>query len=56
MLCKAPSELVAERTDYYNNQTRSQMQSVDNNLMRENDPRMPIFNERKTTVSFGKGG
>jgi len=56
MLCKAPEELVAERTDYYNNQTRSQMQSVDNNLMRENDPRMPIFNERKSTVSFGKGG
>ena len=56
MLCKAPSELVQERTDYYNNQTKSQMSSVDNNLMRENDPRMPIFNERKTTVSFGKGG
>jgi hypothetical protein len=56
MLCKAPSELVQERTDYYNNQTKSQMNSVDNNLMRENDPRMPIFNERKSTVSFGKGG
>lgn len=56
MLCKAPTELVQERTDYYNNQTKSQMSSVDNNLMRENDPRMPIFNERKTTVSFGKGG
>ena len=56
MLCKAPAELVQERTDYYNNQTKSQMSSVDNNLMRENDPRMPIFNERKTTVSFGKGG
>jgi len=56
MLCKAPKELIAERTDYYNTQTRSQMDSVDNNLMRENDPRMPIFNERKSTVSFGKGG
>ena len=56
MLCKAPAELVQERTDYYNTQTKSQMSSVDNNLMRENDPRMPIFNERKTTVSFGKGG
>jgi len=56
MLCKAPAELVQERTDYYNNQTKSQMSSVDNNLMRENDPRMPIFNERKSTVSFGRGG
>jgi hypothetical protein len=28
---------------------------VDNALMRQNDPRMPLFNERKTTSSFGKG-
>ena len=56
LLCKAPSELVKERNDYYENQTRSQMHSVDNNLMRENDPRMPLFNERSTKVTnFGKG-
>ena len=55
MLCKAPEELVEERNDYYKQQTRSQMQSVDNNLMRENDPRMPLFNERKTKVTFGNG-
>ena len=55
MLCKAPSELVEERTDYYDLQARSQMESVDNNLMRENDPRMPLFNDRKTKVTFGKG-
>ena len=55
MLCKAPKELVQERNEYYDTQTKSQMQSVDNNLMRENDPRMPLFNERKTKVTFGKG-
>ena len=55
MLCKAPVEMVEERNDYYNQQARSQMESVDNNLMRENDPRMPLFNERKTKVTFGKG-
>jgi len=56
LLCKAPAELVKERNDYYENQTRSQMHSVDNNLMRENDPRMPLFNERSTKVTnFGKG-
>jgi len=55
MLCKAPAELVEERNDYYNHQTRSQMESVDNNLMRENDPRMPLFNDRKTKVTFGNG-
>jgi hypothetical protein len=55
LLCKAPEELIAERSAYYNNQTQSQMRAVDNSLMRENDPRMPLFNERKTTVTFGKG-
>ena len=55
MLCKAPTELIAERSAYYDEQTQSQMRSVDNNLMRENDPRMPLFNERKTKVTFGNG-
>jgi hypothetical protein len=55
MLCKAPKELIGERNDYYTSQTKSQMHSVDNNFMRENDPRMPLFNERKTKVTFGNG-
>jgi hypothetical protein len=56
MACKAPKELADERNEYYESQTKSQMQSVDNNLMRENDPRMPLFNERTTKVTnFGKG-
>ena len=56
LLCKAPTELVQERNDYYENQSRSQMHSVDNNLMSENDPRMPLFYERTTKVTnFGKG-
>jgi hypothetical protein len=55
MLCKAPVEMVDERNAYYNQQSESQMQSVDNNLMRENDPRMPLFNDRKSKVTFGKG-
>jgi hypothetical protein len=55
LLCKAPEELVKERNEYYAQQTKSQMIAVDQSLMRENDPRMPLFNERKTTVTFGKG-
>jgi len=55
LLCKAPAELMKQRDDYYAKQAQSQMQSVDNNFMRLNDERMPLFNERKTTVSFGKG-
>ena len=55
MLCKIPQEIVAERTAHYEQQARNQIQSVDNNLMRENDARMPLFNERKTKVTFGNG-
>ena len=55
LLCKVPQEIVDERTAHYEQQSRNQIQSVDNNLMRENDARMPLFNERKTKVTFGNG-
>ena len=55
LLCKAPTEMVGERNAYYSEHTNAQMRSVDNNLMRESDPRMPLFNDRKSKVTFGKG-
>ena len=55
LLCKTPIEFVEQRNAYYQQQTENQIEAVDNNLMRQNDPRMPLFNERKTEVSFGKG-
>jgi len=55
LLCKTPVEFTHQRNAYYRNQAESQMQSVDNTYMRENDPRMPMFKERKSTVTFGKG-
>jgi hypothetical protein len=56
LLCKAPTELVESRQDYYAKRAQDQMQAVDNNFMRENDPRMPVFApERKTSVTFGGG-
>lgn len=55
LLCKAPEEFVEQRNAYYANQTQSQTEAVDNNLMRQSDPRMPLFSERKSSSSFGKG-
>jgi len=55
MLCKTPTAMVEQRNAYYSQQADAQMKSVDNNFMRENDPRMPLFNERKTKVTFGTG-
>ena len=55
MLCKAPKEMVNERNTYFSEQSKAQIASVDNNLMRENDPRMPLFNDRQSKVTFGNG-
>ena len=54
LLCKTPIEFVEQRNSYYAKQAEQQMEAVDNTLMRQNDPRMPLFNERKMTSSFGK--
>lgn len=55
LLCKMPSDFVVQRREYYSGINTSQMESVDNNFMREEDSRMPLFKDRKSKVSFGKG-
>lgn len=55
LLCKIPVEFIEQRNEHYSRQTQAQAESVDNNFMKENDPRMPLFRERKSKVSFGKG-
>lgn len=56
LLCKTPVEFTEQRDAYYRGMASSQMESVDNNFMRDNDPRMPLFRDRQTKVSaFGKG-
>ena len=55
LLCRIPEEFLKQRADYYDKQNKSQIDSVDNNFLRENDPRMPLFSERKSKVTFGSG-
>ena len=55
LLCKTPMEFVEQRNAFYRTQAEGQMESVDNSLMRQSDPRMPMFTERKSTTSFGRG-
>ena len=54
MLCRMPTEMFKQREAYYSNLAEQQMTGVDNNFMRENDPRMPLFRERSTKVTFGR--
>ena len=53
MLARMPEETVKERNAYYRDRTRDQMTAVDQDLMKEQHPSMPISNERQSRVSFG---
>jgi hypothetical protein len=55
MLCKIATEKLTAMKEYYEAQAQGQMESVDNHFMRNNDPRMPLFADRKSTTSRGSG-
>lgn len=55
ILCKIPKEMWEQRTAYYLAQANGQMESVDAQLDSQNDPRMPMFRERDSKVTFGNG-
>lgn len=57
MLCRMPEEIVAQRNAYFHKRAQDQINAVDNNIMRESDPRMPIRKElleRSTREEFGR--
>ena len=56
VLARFPVETREQRNSYYRNATRDQMTAVDNDLMREQHPSMPISKpERQSRVTFGSG-
>lgn len=55
MLCKQPTERIKARQDFLNQKNENQMRSVDNSFMKESNPNMPLFSERKSRVTFGSG-
>lgn len=55
LLCKTPTEFVQQRNAYFQQQTDAQANAVDNSFLRQSDARMPLFSEKKSTTSFGKG-
>ena len=54
MLCRIPEETAQERNEYYGGRTREQMTAVDQDLMKEQHPSMPIEKSRRRQVTFGK--
>ena len=55
MLCRIPVEFMKQRDAHFAKQNKAQMDSVDNTFMKDNDPRMPLFKESASKVTFGSG-
>ena len=53
MLCRIPEETAQERNEYYGGRTREQMSAVDQDLLKEQHPSMPITKSRQSRVTFG---
>ena len=55
LLCKIPKEFMEQRAAFYRRASDDQIKAVDNSFMQTNDARMPLFSERKSGVTFGRG-
>jgi hypothetical protein len=55
LLCRIPEEFMEQRAQHYERQNRAQVESVDNNFLRQSDARMPLFAEKSSKVTFGSG-
>ena len=54
LLARIPEEFIEQRKQYYAERAKQQMQAVDNDWMRDNNPAMPKFQaERSSKVTFG---
>ena len=53
VLARVPNEIAQQRADYYKKQAQENVDAVDNDLMKEQHPSMPINIDRQTRVTFG---
>ena len=53
VLARIPEEVVEQRKKYFENITADQVKSVDNDILREQRPEMPVNIDRQSRVSFG---
>ena len=53
LLAKVPEEIAKQREDYMRRQHEARNEAVENDLMKEQDKRMPINIERQSRVTFG---
>ena len=53
LLARIPEEIAKSREAYFAQQTRDRDEAINNDLMKEQHPSMPINNDRQTRVTFG---
>ena len=53
VLARVPEEIANQRNEYYARQHEDKVKAVDNDLMKEQHPDMPINIERQSRVTFG---
>ena len=53
VLARVPEEIAKSRAEYYSKQGIEQDEAVNNDLMKEEHPSMPINIDRQTRVTFG---
>ena len=53
LLARIPEEIAKSRQEYFAKQTQDKNNAIENDLMKEQHPSMPINNERQTRVTFG---
>ena len=53
LLARIPNEIVKSREEYFKQQTQDRNDAIENDLMKEQHPSMPINNDRQTRVTFG---
>jgi len=55
LLARIPEEIVESRSEYFKKKTRQQMDAVDQDVLKEQRPEMPIDISRQSRVTFGGG-
>ena len=53
LLAKVPEEIAQQRQDYMRSKAEGMDEAINNDLMKEQDNRMPINIERQSRVTFG---
>jgi len=53
VLARIPEELAQQREAYYNSRTKDREEAVNNDLLKEQHPGMPINQDRQSRVTFG---